>query len=68
MMKIKGKVVPETAIKRNIMAGKERKNKAIQATEHFAQSSGIHGIRHITRHSKARGVIWSVICAASFGN
>ena len=47
---------------------KETNEKAIQVTEHFAETSGIHGIGHIIRRSKLGGIIWSIICLASLGN
>ena len=48
--------------------GKQTSEKAIQVTEHFIQTSGIHGIGHIRRGSKPGGIVWAVICLTSFGN
>ena len=68
-MKMRGAINPEANTGKTTMHdGKETSEKAIQVTEHFAETSGIHGIGHIIGRSKLGGTMWSVICLASLGN
>ena len=66
---MRGGINPEINTGKSTMHdGKDTNEKAIQVTEHFAETSGIHGIGHIIGRSKLGGTIWSVICLASLGN